>query len=301
MVRKTQKFFIIFITLLLAALPACSSNPLTPTAQLISSGHSNAWFDSPVTGSTLSAGQIEIVFHGSMPAGVETLELSANDQIIDTTSFEESKSSLASRRYIWEPEKGGDYTLKVRAQDTAGNWGNPAEIEVHVIQTPVIPSATPTLEGTSMAALTATITPTYVPTQPGQIGYNGRFTEPIITPNIIYELPGCEPRGITTQLEAIDADGIRNVTLFYRIVDSKTNEFTSWKSIEMINIQADLYKISFEPVTDGGFQDWVRGRISTYGTTWEGWVYMQYVILDATGQYTRSLTYIVTKIKTCQQ
>lgn len=102
------------------------------------SGDSNpqAWFDSPLSGSTLPLGPVEVISHFSDSSGVAEIQLLVNDEMVDDgkpSSPTTEGESLVSDKRDWTPDAPGEYTLKIRALGNNNSWGPYAETVVKIV------------------------------------------------------------------------------------------------------------------------------------------------------------------------
>ncbi len=151
---------IVFLTLLLA-LVGIGCLP-TRTQQAPGQTVPHSWIDAPLDGTALPPNPcaakggscIDVVSHSSDPLHIVQVELSVNGQVVQTSPNVETAQTLALTKQQWAPPGAGNYTLMVRAQNSAGVWGEYAQAIVTVQGTEpqpppvappplVLPSATP--------------------------------------------------------------------------------------------------------------------------------------------------------------
>jgi len=154
------------ILLLAVLISACGgrlpASP-TPTAPAVSQ-FPQAWIDSPLNGSTLPLGEVEIVSHAASLAGIAQVELSVNDVVIRTDANPSPSETLNLVRQIWLPGDQGNYQISVRAKNTLGEWSAPSKINVIIQGVPTqIPTVTLPLTPTPTSSATATVTPSETP------------------------------------------------------------------------------------------------------------------------------------------
>ncbi len=144
---------IVWLTLGVACNAINSQLPAVQTAPY-------SWIDAPLDGTAWPpnpcAAQTgcEVISHSSDPRHIVQVELSVNGQVVQTTPNADTSQTLVLTRQSWSPPGPGNYTLMVRAQNSAGVWGEYAQAVVTVGSasmppTPVapppfvVPSATP--------------------------------------------------------------------------------------------------------------------------------------------------------------
>lgn len=111
---------------------------LTACAPQISSGDVNggggpvSWFDSPLPGTNFTPPNpvVQLVSHHSDPSGIAEIELSVNGEVVGVQPGPPTDESLITDTRDWTPPGPGEYTLRVRAKNKNGAWGNYAETYV---------------------------------------------------------------------------------------------------------------------------------------------------------------------------
>jgi uncharacterized protein YceK len=89
-----------------------------------------AIIDSPISGSNLAMGAVDIVYHASAQDGVAAVELSVDGQVVSNLATPDSKQPLVSLKYTWQPTVSGTHILRVRTQSSKGEWSGYAETMV---------------------------------------------------------------------------------------------------------------------------------------------------------------------------
>jgi hypothetical protein len=249
-----------------------------------------AWVDAPLDGARLPAGvSYPVVCHGADPGGVSAVELRVNGSAEGEYPASDGTPLLLTANFDWLPVAPGRAVLECRARNGSGIWSEPAEAVV------IIDDGTPTLTPSPVLTLTATLTPTVTltPTPIPQTGFAG---PPVFSPmrlNLPYDCPSSE---LTAEIKVAPGQRPRALVLFYRITDKDFAEHSDWASLVMNPVGADTYRVSLNPVRDGGFMTWLS---SHWSSTWEGWLSTQFVIQGADGSYTRSEVYSPVKIGGC--
>jgi hypothetical protein len=152
------------LILLASVIVACNLPRRQASAQL----WPRAWIDAPLDGSHLPLAAYELVYHGSDPAGVTQMEIDVNGQVLAGAPNPNPARHLVTQRYTWQPPAPGNYTLRARAQNTAGAWGAYAVAVVTVGEVDTTPAITPTplREPSPTPTLTPQISATPTPTPP---------------------------------------------------------------------------------------------------------------------------------------
>ena len=125
-------------------------------------GDPRTWIDAPLDASSLPLAQVEIISHSADPFGVTQMELSVNGKPVrvDPAGGAGSQKLFVTTRQLWNPTAAGNYTLLVRAQNTYGVWGDPAQVVVTIGLAPTpAQTATPTRPATAAPAPVFTLTP----------------------------------------------------------------------------------------------------------------------------------------------
>jgi hypothetical protein len=210
-----------FLVILLAACLAGGCNWPQKAMMLAETGP-QAWIDVPLDGSSLPVDQpYEIVFHNSDLSGVILGELSINGQVLQMLTNPDPKQTLANHRVPWTPTEPGNYTIRVRTQNGAGQWSDYFEVVVTVGG----PSETPTLTPTQ----TLTVTPTS--TSPAALQTTLTFSVSSSTNQFYYG--GCAPDQVSVAASVSPADNVHDLLLFSRLQDASSGEWTEWSNDEM--------------------------------------------------------------------
>jgi hypothetical protein len=116
-----------------------------------------SWIDAPLDGSALPLAPVEVVSHSSDSNGVAVVQLSVNGIVIQSDANLDQTKTLVTMSQAWMPQTTGNYTLLVRAQNSAGAWGDYAQAVVTVQGTVATPTRTPT--ATSVPVVQPRLTP----------------------------------------------------------------------------------------------------------------------------------------------
>ncbi|MCJ7512224.1 MAG: hypothetical protein MUO23_04570 [Anaerolineales bacterium] len=283
---------VVVLGILLSGCNFTSASDASP--QAAPQGELLAWVDAPLDGSRLPVRiPYPVVCHGADPGGVSAVEFRVNGSAEGEYPAADGTPLLLTASFNWLPVAPGRAVLECRARNASGIWSEPAEAVV------IIEDGTPTFTPSPVLTLTATVTPTptatvtLTPTPIPQTGFAG---PPIFSPtqlNLPYDCPSSE---LAAEIKVAPGQAPRAVVLFYRITDKDFAERSEWASLVMNPVGADTYRVSFNPVRDGGFMTWLS---SHWSTTWEGWLSTQFVIQGADGTYTRSDVYSQVGIGGC--
>lgn len=130
---------------LIVWLTACESTPPSFDAQT----GPQSWIDAPLNENSFPLAPVEIVAHSADANSIVQMELSVDDNSIETQINSNLTLTLVTMKKQWQPPAPGEYILRVRAQDTTGAWGDYAQVIVTIqsaVSNPppvVVPSATP--------------------------------------------------------------------------------------------------------------------------------------------------------------
>ncbi len=222
--RKRMLTFWLLTALLLSG---CNLNLASPTEE---AAVVQAWFDAPLPNSVfVLPGPCQIVAHGASPNGVAAFELTINGTAASIPSPDTQPSLVTLTRDCGLSEPG-EYQLRLRAQDNAGNWSGFAETSLIIFA-----DVTPTPEVMATETLTPTSTPTLTPTPSGGVSIER------ISTNVVYVGSSrCGPTEVTILARATAPKGITVVILFYRFSTGSTP--TEFESVAMNPMGGDLYQ-----------------------------------------------------------
>ncbi|MDR3576067.1 MAG: hypothetical protein P4L50_19550 [Anaerolineaceae bacterium] len=135
-----------------------------------------AWIDTPLNQSMLPLAPVQIVAHGYDAGGVAKFEISVNGNLVNTLPPIDANGKLYMTQENWNPPGNGNFTLSVRAQNTAGAWGAPVSVVITIGNSTATPTPTATLStntpsptpsplasASSSPTLTTTVTATLRP------------------------------------------------------------------------------------------------------------------------------------------
>jgi len=203
-----------------------------------------SWIDAPLDGTVwppnpcVVQDACEVISHSSDPLHIVQVELSVNGQVVQTTPNTDTTQTLVLTKQQWSPPGPGNYTLMVRAQNSAGVWGEYAQAIVTVggTQPPpvapppfVVPSATPVtrpsvVTATPLRVATTTSAPTRTPT-PRPVLPTPTFTStprPVLPTATFTSTPRPIPPTSTFTPTPIDRSGpsinrvVPSASVFYR-------------------------------------------------------------------------------------
>src|SRR3989304_4008116 len=106
---------------LTALIVAC--NPALPPNTTLMFGPSSG-IDAPLDGTPLPPNPaVEVTSHSADPLRIVQVELSVNGQVVQTSPNADTAQTLVLTKHPWSPPGPGNYTLMVRAQNSAGGGG----------------------------------------------------------------------------------------------------------------------------------------------------------------------------------
>lgn len=143
------------LTLILFAMLGVACDRTTSMIAFVPTGP-RSWIDAPLNGSTISLAPIDVVSHSTDPMKIVAVELNVNGAVIRTDPNMDTAATLATTRQQWVPPAPGDYTLQVRAQNSASVWGDYASKVVTVVAAPVKPPVPPVLPPVVVPPVAAT-------------------------------------------------------------------------------------------------------------------------------------------------
>lgn len=156
-------------------LSACNATP-TPAS---TKGGPRAWIDAPIDGSRLPFAPLEIVSHTNDPQSIVQVELNVNGDVVRKDPNPNTSQVLVAMRQAWSPAAPGNYTILVRAQSTAGVWGEYARAVVTIGE-----ASTGTVQG----AVYTDLNGNGLPNDPGDAPMDG----------VLVTLSGCASKTMIT-------------------------------------------------------------------------------------------------------
>jgi hypothetical protein len=223
---------------LLLFLSACA---LVGGTQSGSGNEFHVGIDSPSSGETLLMGPTEIVYFGSSSVGISRVELSINNEVVQSVSSGDTQN-ISVLKYVWTPSEPGNFFIRVRAQNKRGVWSAIEEVSVNVVKAMI-----PTLE----PAVTA---------EPTNANQPAATNSPVTTPApaIIYDVNtdiftfyygdnSCGPNEITITARVNRPDDVKGLILFTRFADQESFETTGWDSGQAMTRKSDdTFKITLK-------------------------------------------------------
>ncbi len=235
----TRKWNFLLLALLLA-LSACNL-PL----KITSNGTAQAWIDAPLDGMKLPLAPYTLVFHSSDPLGVTQMEVSVNGQVLASLPNPDPAQSLVHLTQVWQPQQAGRYVIRVRAQNTVGNWTDPDSVTVLIEDSTPTPTLTPTVTPTvtPTPTLTPTVTPTITPTFTPTVTVAAlSFGQPVPSTNTFEYKHDCipSPAEVTIKVAINNPPQGTTVLFFFRL-----NNISNWNTgLQMSPLGGGLYQIT---------------------------------------------------------
>lgn len=254
--------------LILSLLVSACTFPATTEGEAPDTVDVRVWFDAPLPNTVFfPPSPCQIIAHGASSNGIATFELSING-IPASIPSQDRENSLVTWTRDCDFSEPGEYELRLRTQDNAGNWSGYAETSL-IVSNPETPTALPLESEPPATEPTSTGTPTATPTQPPAeqatielVGFS--------TGTVYYRGDNCGPKAVTVQVRAKDPVGINVVVLFYQ-VDSM-----GFESVAMNPIGQDLYQATVNPESTYG--------IATLSNLGESSLQLQAVIQNEAGE-----------------
>jgi hypothetical protein len=211
-------------------LPALLLSACAPAAavQLEGGTRPRVWFDSPLPGTVITdSGACEIVAHAASPLGISAVELWMNDNQDNSMHAARESGLMITYTRDCGDMPPGEYSLRLRAEDRAGNWSPYAETSMSILEG---------VRATPVPPLAAISTPTPVPFSPRE----GSVAIESISSGTVYAgAESCGPLDVTITARAAAPGGIAVVVLFYR---AEPGGAGGYKNIVMAPIEGDQYR-----------------------------------------------------------
>lgn len=211
------------LILIAALLFACApENTISPGYSL--HGGLQAWVDAPLEGTILTLPvSYTLVCHGSDPFGVQALDFSIDEQVLETVPNPDPDSTLFNASTLWEPVEPGTYTVHCRAENSSGEWSEYAVSRVLVVAE--IDAVSPVLTILPTPTPTATSTPTLTPTTALT------FTSQVSTYIFEYQ-HDCVPNPAQVTIIAMlsSTADVESVYLFFRLESGELGVTTEWNT-----------------------------------------------------------------------
>ncbi len=236
MIPRSAKL-LIAITLLFV-LAACA---LFNGGQSGSGDEFHIGIDSPSSGETLLMGPVEIIYFGSSSTGISKVELSINNEVVQSISSGEDQN-ISVLRYVWTPTEPGNFFIRVRAQNKRGVWSGFEEVSV-VVSATSAPTFGPTatIEPTSVNAPSATSQPMATPAPTLIYGVD----TDIFT--FYYGEDDCGPNEITITARVNNPDKVKNLYIFTSFADQESFQTTGWDNGQAMARKSDnSFKITLK-------------------------------------------------------
>jgi len=94
-----------------------------------------SWIDAPLEGSTIPLGPYLWSAHSTDQLRIAAVEFDVNGAVWKTDANADLTDTLLSVQERWVPPTSGSYELGVRAENTAGVWGDYTSVHVTVQST----------------------------------------------------------------------------------------------------------------------------------------------------------------------
>jgi hypothetical protein len=237
--------------------------------QLPGAKNPQAWIDAPLDGMHLAQAPYKVVFHMTDEGGVALGELAVNGKVLASLPNPDAAQKLATLSEVWNPEAPGEYTLRVRAKNRAGVWGEPVSVNVTVGElspTPtstftatITPTITPTATATATLTPTSTETATPTPTStatPSEL----TFTTTVAPLQIFSGSCGANQASFTLQVSAPDT--VASVTLFVDVTDAASGQTAGWNAYNAMSpVLGGQYQITVNASKLPGYQNYASARV----------------------------------------
>jgi hypothetical protein len=185
------------------------------------------------------------VAHGASALGISTVELLIDDNRDNSIRGTRENDSIITYSRDCSDMPPGEYLLRLRVQDKAGNWSRTAETSLSIVEsrrpTPLPPP--PAID---------------TPRPPG--GVRNVAIESISTNPVYAGADTCGPVDVIITARATAPKGIAVVVLFYRVEPSSPGGYAN---AVMAPIGGDLYQATISPnsILDGAAEGALRYQV----------------------------------------
>jgi hypothetical protein len=203
-----------------------------------------ASIDAPAQGSQAAMGPIDIRYTATAPAGVAVVELNIDGYVINSYTSPDPTQTTVALAYSWTPQMAGSHIIRVRVQDSKGNWSDYTDVMVTVVEVQAAAEPDqPSSEDQSPQQAQPTNTPAATETPNTPYIY-------AVTHNVdkfYYNNSTCGPTKITISLKVSDPNKVWSVVIFTRFLDKEGEGQSKWDTGHAMTPQGDgEYSITLE-------------------------------------------------------
>jgi len=241
---KRWKIFGLMLVLFLL-LPACNITIGSGT----SSGDGNVALgvviDSPAQGAQFNMEPITIQYKATAPAGVAVVELTIDGYAINTYNTPDPSQQVVALQYSWTPTMAGSHIIRVRAQDSKGNWSSYTDVMVSVAeqqdQQPAAQDQAPQQAQPTNTTAPVVAPATATPSTPYVYNVDHDVNK------FYYKNDTCGATRITISLQVSQPDKVWSVVIFTRFLDKEGEGQTKWDSGHAMSPKGDgVYSITLD-------------------------------------------------------
>ena len=206
----------------------------------------SAIIESPAQGSQVEIQPVDIRYKVTAPEGVANVELNIDGYVTNMYPNPDPTLTVVSLQYSWTPQNVGSHLLRVRVQDTNGDWRDYTDVIITVIDdgTAAEDQAAQQSQPSNTPAATNTPTSTETPSTP----YVYDVTHDVN--KFYYKNSTCGATKVTITLKVSDPDKVWSVVIFTRFRDHEGEGQTSWDSGHAMTPKGDgLYSITLQSST----------------------------------------------------
>jgi hypothetical protein len=225
-----KKVIYIVVLILLLIVVACDIGPVSIDLGLgggsskSAGGQTDVAIDSPINGSTLPLGPVDIAYHATSADGLSAVELSINGGVVSTFANPDANQKVITLSYSWQPAAGGSHTIRVRALNSLGVWSDYSTSTINIEPGPQPAEQEDSSSPSVVEKATDTPSPTATPDE--MTIFNIKHDRD----KFYYGGGSCGSREVTISADITHPDDAYAAILFIRFYDNEGGGLTKWDS-----------------------------------------------------------------------
>ncbi len=180
--------------------------------------------DAPTQGSQAAMGPIDIRYTATAPEGVAVVELMIDGYVVNSYTSPDPTQNTVALAYSWTPQMAGSHIIRVRVQDSKGNWSDYTDVMLTVTDSQAAAQSDQSSSEDQSSQPQSTNTP--VPTATPSTPYIYAVTHDVN--KFYYKNSTCGPTKVTITLKVSDPDKVWSVVIFTRFMDKEGEGQSKW-------------------------------------------------------------------------